>query len=85
LLERTIAVDKPNGRVTIPNPLYSYRFQSTSEFTNPVYRNWKQTLRFPASDNSTESQDRYLRDIGATLQARSMEDRFGGRRGTMIK
>ncbi|KAF8243965.1 Di-copper centre-containing protein [Wilcoxina mikolae CBS 423.85] len=84
LLERNIAVDKPNGRVTIPNPLYSYRFQNTSDFQESNYRNWKQTLRYPASDNATESQDIYLKNIGQTLQARSMEDRFGGRRGTMI-
>jgi len=85
ILQKTVQVEKPTGVVTIPNPLYSYRFQDTRDFPPGKYRNWRQTLRHPRTDSSTESQDAILANIKTDIERRDKQDRFGGRTGPWIK
>lgn len=54
--DQTVTVTKPNGRVTIPNPLYSYSWGSSlpSEMGGGPWNNFPTTLRRPVS-NPTRS------------------------------
>jgi tyrosinase len=56
LRDENVSVTKPNGRVTIPNPLYSYSFGSSlpSEMGGGPSNNFPATLRRPLS-NPTRS------------------------------
>lgn len=53
LAQKTVEVTKPAGKVQIPNPLYSYRFRSLSDFKGhgmrPQFETWLQTVRYPTS------------------------------------
>ncbi|KAF1923578.1 tyrosinase [Didymella exigua CBS 183.55] len=54
--DQTVTVTKPSGRVTIPNPLYSYSWGSSlpSEIGGGPWSNWPNTLRRPVA-NPTRS------------------------------
>ncbi|KAF3047601.1 hypothetical protein E8E12_010743 [Didymella heteroderae] len=54
--DQTVTVTKPSGRVTIPNPLYSYSWGSSlpSEIGGGPWNNWPNTLRRPVA-NPTRS------------------------------
>lgn len=54
--DQTVTVTKPNGRVTIPNPLYSYSWGSSlpSEIGGGPWNSWPSTLRRPVA-NPTRS------------------------------
>lgn len=54
--DQTVTVTKPSGRVTIPNPLYSYSWGSSlpTEMGGGPWNNWPSTLRRPVA-NPTRS------------------------------
>jgi len=84
-----VEVEKPEGKVKIPNPLYSYKFPDgvPSSVFEGNYRNWAQTLRNPilgASNGKPKSQDLFLERLNKSPAARTTDDIFGGRRGAWI-
>ena len=88
VLDATVDVEKPGGRVAIPNPLYSYRFQSTADFPQSSrFRVWKETLRCPSQPENanSKSQRRALEAVAVQIERRDVQDTFQGRRGNMVK
>jgi hypothetical protein len=84
LLKRRIDVEKPSGPTQIPNPLYSYKFQDTSELSDPRFR-FNQTVRYPKNTSglaAVESEDQFLKNIGKDniLVQQEVDDSHGGPR-----
>jgi hypothetical protein len=74
-------VEKPNGRVEIPNPLYSYTFRDTNAFQGS-FKSWKQTIRYPRNG---QSQDVALKNIRVDIEDGSIPNPFAGKQGPWIK
>lgn len=86
ILTKNVEVEKPKGKVTIPNPLYSYKFRNSELqlFQPGRYRNWTQTIRRPAGPDSQQSSDNQLTNLQNLQEFKDwieIDDRFGGRRG----
>lgn len=71
----TVTVTKPNGQVTIPNPLYSYSFGRSlpSEMGGGPWNSWPTTLRRPLA-NPTRSNNNEL-NARFNAQRISLRDR----------
>ncbi|KAL5121102.1 hypothetical protein ACEQ8H_000953 [Pleosporales sp. CAS-2024a] len=73
--DKFVTVIKPQGQVTIPNPLYSYTFGDTmpQEMGNTPWNNWPTTLRRPVPNptrsNNNELEARF-QSIAVTLRDR---------------